>query len=197
MEILRKKQVEETLSDEEIIELYFARSERAIAETDLKYRKYLLAIAKNILRDDGESEECLGDTYFKTWRTIPPTRPRVFRAFLAKIMRNTAFDRYEEGQRKKRIPDGLCDPLDDYEDFLSGDGLDEELETRRIGEIINEYLSRASDRRMYMFVSRYYFAMPIAEIARRARVSESTVAKELAAAKRELRAALVKGGISL
>lgn len=197
MEILRKKQVSETLSDEEIIELYFARSERAIAETDLKYRKYLLAIAKNILIDDGESEECLGDTYFKTWRAIPPTRPRVFRAFLAKIMRNTAFDRYEEGQRKKRIPDGLCDPLDDYEGFLSGEDLDEELEARRIGEIISEYLSRASDRRMYVFVSRYYFAMPIAEIARRARVSESTVAKELAAAKRELRAALVKGGISL
>ena len=197
MEILQKKRVSETLPDEEIIELYFVRSERAIAETDLKYRRYLFAIAKNILIDDGESEECLGDTYFKTWCAIPPTRPRVFRAFLAKIMRNTAFDRYDERSRISRVPDGLCDPLDDYEGFLSGEDLDEELEARRIGEIINEYLSRASDRRMYIFVSRYYFAMPIAEIARRAHVSESTVAKELAAAKRELRAELVKGGITL
>ena len=186
-----------TLDDAEIIELYFARSERAIAETDLKYRRYLLAIAKNILSERDACEECLGDTYFKTWNAIPPTRPRIFRAFLAKIMRNTAFDLYDKTTSARRVPPSMCDSLEDYESFLSERELDEEIEARRIGEIINDWLDRVSDRLAYIFISRYYFAMPIAEIARRARVSESTVAKELARAKRELRERLAEEGIGL
>ena len=89
-----KQQERELLSDEQIIDLYFAREERAITETDNKYRGYLHTVANNILANEQDAEECLQDTYLRTWNTIPPERPSVFHAFLAKITRNLSLNRY-------------------------------------------------------------------------------------------------------
>ena len=96
-----KKKREFVLSDEQIIDLYFAREERAIAETDKKYCQYLHTVAYSILSNEQDAEECLQDTYIKTWNTIPPERPSIFRAFLAKITRNLSLDRYERDHRKQ------------------------------------------------------------------------------------------------
>ena len=95
---------ERYLPDPEIIELYWARDERAIDETDKKYRQYLHRIAYNIVHDDLDCEECLNDTYLGTWNRIPPTRPNAFQLFLSKIMRNIAIDRYRKNSAKKNIP---------------------------------------------------------------------------------------------
>ena len=87
------------LSDEDILNLYFARSEDAIRATDDKYGSYLIAIAYNIIHSHDISEECLNDTYFSTWNVVPPERPSAFRVFLSRIMRNRAIDRYEEKEK--------------------------------------------------------------------------------------------------
>lgn len=92
------------LKDEQIIELYWAREERAISETDRKYRKYLYTVAYNILHSDPDCEECLNDTYLGTWNAIPPHRPNFFQAFLSKIMRNTAVVHYKKNHTQSRIP---------------------------------------------------------------------------------------------
>ena len=90
------------MKDEEIIELYFKRNERAIEETDIKYGNYLASIAGNILKCPEDVEESLDDTYMKAWKRIPPTRPQIFRIFLGKITRNIAFNKYESMTAKKR-----------------------------------------------------------------------------------------------
>lgn len=185
------------LTDDEIIELYFSRSEAAIAETDRKYSKYLRAIACNILGDERDCEECLNDTYLKCWNSVPPVRPRNLRTYLSKIMRNKAVDRYDEARRQKRIPADSCDPLEDFENIIGNQNLDDEIEGARIGKIINSYLESLSDRRHFIFLSRFYYAAPLAEIARKLGVSTSTVNKELAAMKNELRLKLTDGGIDL
>ena len=191
------KSKEIILTDDEIIEQYFNRSERAIEETDKKYGKYLYTIAYNILGDERDCEECLNDTYLKTWNSIPPVRPRNLRTYLSKIMRNNAVDRYDEEHRQKRIPADSCDPLDDVDNIIGNQSLEDETEAARIGNIINSYLSSLSDRKMYIFMSRFYYAMPIADIAKKLGVSTSTVNKELAAMKNELRHKLTDGGIDL
>ena len=94
----------EHLSDEDIVELYWQRQERAIKETDSKYGNYLHTIAYNIVHDNLDCEECLNDTYMGTWERIPPARPSVFKVFLAKIMRNIALDRFRKNSASKRIP---------------------------------------------------------------------------------------------
>lgn len=188
---------EMTLTDTEIIELYFSRSENAISETDKKYRNYLYTIAYNILGDELDCEECLNDTYLKTWNSVPPVRPKNLRTYLSKIMRNKAVDRFDEERRQKRIPADSCDPLEDFDNIIGEDSLDDEIESASIGNIINTYLDALTDRRHFIFISRFYYAMPLSVIAKKLGVSLSTVNKELAAMKNELRAKLTDGGIDL
>ena len=194
----QQTQINPLLPDERIVELFWDRDETAIVQTDRKYRGYLYTIAFNILYSHESSEECLNDTYLKVWNCIPPTMPKVLRAFLAKIMRNTAIDRYDEDTRQKRVPVGLCESLEDFEGFLPDSRtIEDQLEAKLIGKIITEYLDGVSDRKLYIFMSRYYFMIPIGEIAKKLRVSESTVNKELAQMKKDLRLRLLKGGIGL
>ena len=83
----KQNQTREVLEDENIIELYWDRNEKAIEETDYKYGKYLYTISYNILHNHLDSEECLNDTYLGAWNKIPPERPNVFKVFLTRVMR--------------------------------------------------------------------------------------------------------------
>lgn len=183
------------IADETIVDLYWDRDERAIEETDRKYGAYLMTVAHRILHSREDSEECLNDTYLKAWNSIPPARPGVLRAFLSKIIRGTALDRYEERTRKKRIPAELCVPLSEVESLLPDSASDDEAEAREIAAILSAYLDKTTDRKLYIFVSRYFFVMSVREIAEKLGCSESTVHKELAAIRQELRAKLAEGGI--
>ena len=186
------------LPDAEIIELYWQRDERAIRETDRKYQAFLLSVAYNILRDGYDCEECLNDTYLGAWNAMPPARPTVLQAFLATIMRRTAIDRYKAKKRQKRVDSELTVALSEVEELLT-DGSDPaaELDARELGRVISEYIRSLSKRRRYVFMSRYYMARPIGEIAGLLGCSESTVNKEIAAIKRGLREVLEKEGYPL
>ena len=191
-------QTQAAMSDEQIVELYWRRDERAIRETDRKYQHFLLTVAHNILRDAQDCEECLNDTYLGAWNAIPPARPKVLQAFLATIMRRTAIDRYKAGKRQKRIDSELTVALSEVEEFLA-DGSDPaaELDAHELGRVISEFIRALPKRRMYIFMSRYYTARPIGEIARLLGCSESTVNKEIAAIKHDLKEKLEKEGYSL
>ena len=191
-------QTQAAMSDEQIVELYWQRDERAIMETDRKYQHFLLTVAHNILRDAQDCEECLNDTYLGAWNAIPPARPKVLQAFLATIMRRTAIDRYKAGKRQKRISSELTVALSEVEELLT-DGSDPaaELDARELGRVISEFIRALPKRRMYIFMSRYYTARPIREIARLLGCSESTVNKEIAAIKRDLKETLEKEGYPL
>ena len=88
--------------DKEIIELYWERDQQAIQETAGKYGTFLHSIAWNILRSHGDAEECVNDTYLRTWNAIPPARPSAFRAWLGRIARNLSLDRWKQGRTQKR-----------------------------------------------------------------------------------------------
>lgn len=182
------------LPDEKIIDLYFDRDERAIDETDLKYRKYLFTVAYNILYSNEDCEECLNDTYVGAWNTMPPQRPLNLKAFLTTILRRNAINRYREAQMQKRVPSNLTSALDELEYMLSGEGIDDEFDAKHLGEIISEYLKTLSKRQRYIFMSRYYMAEPIDKIASDMSVSKSTVNKEIALIKEGLKNALEKEG---
>ena len=107
------------VSDEQIIELYWKRDEIAIRETDLKYGKYLLTVAYNIVRDRQDCEECLNDTYVGVWNAIPPARPNAFKAFLTTVMRRIAVNRYHSNHRKGRLPSEMTVSLSELEGILT------------------------------------------------------------------------------
>ena len=186
------------LSDEQIIDLYFAREERAIAETDKKYCEYLHTVAYNILANEQDAEECLQDTYLRTWDAIPPERPSIFHAFLAKITRNLSLNRIEKANRKRRVPTEACYPMDEVQDFLPDPhDLAKDLQAATVRRIIAEYLDGTTERRLYIFISRFFYSYTVSQIAARLGCSTSTVNKELAEIKRELRACFEKEGIDV
>ena len=185
------------MSDEQIIELYWQRNERALKETDIKYKKFLLAIAYNILHDMCDSEECLNDTYMGAWNAIPPEKPISLPAFLTTIMRRTAINRYRVSNRYKRVEPARMVPLSEIEVFISSGDIHSEIEAKELGRIISEFIYSLPDRRMYIFMSRYYVFRSIKEIARLLGCSEATVNKEIAVIKRSLKERLEKEGYSL
>ena len=182
------------MSDEQIIELYWERDEQAIKETDAKYKSFLLSVAYNIVYDKGESEECLNDTYLDVWNSIPPSRPTVLKAFLATLMRRNAIDRYKARKRKKRVASELTVSLSEIADLGCDD---ESVSADELGRIISDFCRSLSDRRLYIFMSRYCIARPIKEIADLLGCSVSTVKKEISLIKRDLKESLEKEGYSL
>lgn len=187
----------EYLSDETIIDLYWDRNEKAIEETDRKYGKYLFAVAYNIVYDSMDCEECLNDTYLSTWNSIPPKRPTVFQAFLTRIMRNQAVDKFRTRSAAKRIPSELMISLDELEDCIANDlSIEEEIEVKELARALNNYLRSLPEREQFIFVCRYYYADKIASIAKMLKISEPTVFRSLSDMRNGLREHLEKEGIA-
>lgn len=185
------------IDDEEIIDLYWQRDERAIDETDFKYRKYLFTVAYNILYSKEDCDECLNDTYLGAWDKIPPERPSHLKAFLTTIVRRVSINRYNEKTRQKRVPSALTDALDELEAFIGDDTLRDEVDSEQLGAIINAFLYTLSKRQRYIFMSRYYLSEPIEKITSDLGVSKSTVNKEIAHIKEGLKNALEKEGYTI
>ena len=198
MELQRKNDTRVPMDDETILALYWQRDEKAIEETDFKYKAYLLSAAYRILHDSLDCEECLNDTYLATWNAIPPARPNLFKAFLTTILRRIAVNRYHHNLRKKRIPSEMTVSLSELEEFFAEDaGVERAFDAARLGNVISHYVRSLSERRRFIFMSRYYMAEPIDAIARTLNVSRSTVQKELAAIRIGLKETLEREGYSI
>lgn len=171
---------QEIIADEQIIELYWRREEKAIQETDKKYGQFLFRIAYNILHERLDCEECQNDTYLGVWNAIPPTRPTVFPAFITQIMRRIAINRYKEKASKKRIPSELTISMEDVNGTLHGDdSVAVKYEMAEVGKIINNYVRELSDRQRYIFIDRFYLAESVETIATDLSISVPTVYREI------------------
>ena len=186
------------LSDEAIVELYWARDEAAIKHTDIKYRSYLLKTAYNILQDMQDSEECLNDTYLDTWNAIPPERPRVLQAFIGRITRNLAIDRYRAKHRKKAVPPCFIASLEDLQGWaLEDDDYASKQEAQILADVISAWLRTLDERKRYVFFARYYDAQTTQDIAQVLGVARSTVNADIAFIKKSLKQALQKEGYTV
>ncbi len=186
------------LSDEEIVELYWLRDELAIRETDVKYGRFLLSVAYNIVHDNRDGEECLNDTYIGAWNAIPPHRPNGLQAFLTTIMRRVAINRYRANHCEKRLGSEFVLSLSELENFIATEGdMDTEMETRALASLISRYVRSLSDRQMVVFISRYYACDPIQKIANELGCSISTVKRELYEIKIGLKNLFEKEGYSI
>ncbi len=186
-------------SDEEIIELYWQRNEIAIRETDRKYGAYLFRIAYQILNDRLDSDECQNDTYFEAWNTIPPTKPRVFPAFLTQIVRFIAIDRYREKTSKKRVPSELTLSMEELSVFWEAHTTSSESdwEAKELGAILSDFIRELPKRRRYIFVGRYYIAESVEALAEELSISVPTVYRELEKLKEGLKEHLERNGVNV
>ena len=183
------------MKDEEIIELYFKRNERAIEETDIKYGGYLTSIAKNILKCIEDVEETLDDTYMKAWKRIPPTRPQILRIFLGKMTRNIAFNKYESMNAKKRGGGEIAAVLDELEECIpDANDVETAILGAELSKIINDFVNCLPEKEAYIFSCRYFYTEDISTIARKYNMTNNNVSVMLSRLRAKLQRRLVKEG---
>ncbi|MBQ8216305.1 MAG: sigma-70 family RNA polymerase sigma factor [Clostridia bacterium] len=198
MELQNKQTVRIPMDDDKIVALYWERNEKAIEETDIKYKKYLFSIAYNVVHDRLDCEECLNDTYIGAWNAMPPSKPNMLKAFLTTITRRIAIKRYHSNLKQSVIPSEMTVSLSELEIFLADDGdVDSEFDSERLGRVISDFVRSLSERRQFIFMSRYYVADPIDTIASDLSLSRSMVNKELAAIRSALKEKLESEGYSI
>lgn len=186
------------MNDSQIVALFFNRDQRAIEETAAKYGNYCYCIVHNILQSKEDAEEAVSDTYLALWATIPPHKPVVLRTFLGKIARRTALKRWEHSRTQKRGGGEVALALEELSEYLS-DGITPQtaIETAELTQILNEFLRKLPKEERQVFVCRYWYLDPIADIAKRFGFTQSKVKSMLARTRMKLRATLTKEGITL
>lgn len=162
------------MEDSRIVDLYWARSERAITETDAKYGSYCRSIARNILLNTEDAEECVNDTYLGAWNSIPPHRPSVLSTFLGKITRRIALNRRNAQHAQKRGGGETALALEELSEVVAAPGgVEAELEVKELSRAINGFLSDLPATERDVFVCRYWYLASIPEISRRFHFSQS------------------------
>lgn len=185
------------MEDGKIVELYWARNEAAIAETQKRYGRYCHSIAYNVLHSDEDAEECVNDTYVRAWNAMPPQRPSRLAAFLGRITRNLALDRYlfERTKKRARSTDFILDEIEEcIPDPDTARSLTDEIALR---DAINAFLASLPQKNRMVFLRRYWYLSPIKEIAADYDMTESNVKVMLHRTRQSFKAYLEKEGIEL
>ena len=157
------------MEDTAILELYWARDEQAIAETQKSYGKYCYSIAYHILHDREDTEECLNDTWMRAWNAIPPKKPNRM---------DTTLDELAE-----------CIP--------AAHKTEEAVEAAELERSINAFLHTLSEQECNVFLRRYWFVEEYAEIAGRYGMNLNTVKTSLFRTRKKLQKYLEQQGIVL
>ena len=182
------------MEDTKIIELFWARDEDSIVQTDAAYGRKLHALANKILNNWEDAEESVSDTYMKTWEIIPPQRPTYFYAFIASICRHLSFHKVDWKQAAKRNAE-IVTLTDEMELCIPDTSRDREMEAKEIGRVLNAFLETLPKETRLIFLRRYWHVDTIAEIAARYGITESKVKMQLSRTRAKLCTYLEQEGI--
>lgn len=186
------------MDDYEIVQLFWARDEQAIPAAASKYGKYCTAIAENILACRQDAEECVNDTYLNAWNSMPPHKPGILSAFLGKITRNLAINRYRQNHAVKRGGSEFPTVLDELAECVSGtDNVEQAVEGRELAKTIDAFLATLPSSKRDIFICRYWYFDSISSIAARFKITENNVSVILNRLRIKLRHYLSERGFEL
>lgn len=183
------------ITDEEIITLFFSRSQQAVQVLDNKYGALCRQLSRRIVIDIRDAEECVNDAYLCVWNTVPPEKPVYLRAFLCKIVRNLSLKRLEMLNTAKR-GGGQALPLEELADSLgTADRVEEQIEADELARALSAFLDTLSQENRVVFLQRYWFSLPYSEIAHQVGLSEKNVSVRLSRIRKQLKHYLMKRGM--
>lgn len=182
------------MEDYAIIDLYWARDQRAISASDEKYGAQCRSLSCNLLSSWEDAEECVNDTWHRAWDTMPPQRPNSLRAYLAKIVRNLSIDRWRAKTARKR-GEGLEALSAELEDCVPAPSAEEETEARFVTACIDRWLDGLKREDRTIFVRRYWYGQRVDELARQFGCSSNRMAQRLFRLRASLRNTLEQEGI--
>lgn len=168
------------MEDQEIVRLYLDRDTAALSETAIKYSNYCHSIAKSILGSAEDAEECVNDAYLRAWNSIPPHRPNALSAYLGKLTRNLAFDRFRKQSADKRGGGEAALVLEELSECVSGtDSVEQEFDRKEFVQAINDFLNSLPQKKCRIFLCRYWYAYSIPEIAEKFGITEGNASVTL------------------
>ncbi|MBR5114208.1 MAG: sigma-70 family RNA polymerase sigma factor [Oscillospiraceae bacterium] len=183
------------MEDSRIVELFWARDEAAISEARGKYGRYCLSVAANILGSGEDAEETLSDALYAAWNAIPPHRPAMLSTFLGKLTRRAALKKVREASAQKRGGGQLALTLEELSECVSGSGSAEEaVEAAELARAVNAFLAALPAQERNIFLCRYWYLDPVADIASRFGCGQSKVKMTLKRTREKLRTHLEKEG---
>ena len=185
------------MEDQEIVDLYWGRDQRAIVRSEEKYGTYLRGIAWHILANREDCEECVNDTWLKAWNAMPMARPSILSAFLGAITRNLSLDRYRRKRSAKRGKGQVEYVFDELLDCAGGDEPARHLEERELVESLNRFLGELDPQKRVLFVRRYWYMDTVAELAGQFALSESNVKTSLFRIRQKLKEHLRREGFAV
>lgn len=186
------------MEDKAILDLYFARDELAITETDRKYGGYCYSVANRILYSNEDSEETVSDTYWQAWNSIPPQRPNFLKLFLAKITRNLALNRRQKQTADKRGGGEVDLVLEELAGCIPGtEQIDDQLNAKELGRTIRMFLDTLPERDRAIFLHRYFFVEDADTISARYGMKRTTVNVILSRTRTKLKTFLTQEGYIL
>ena len=176
------------------MDLYWERSENAITETDIKYRTRCINVARNILNDISDSEECLNDTYLTAWNRMPTERPEFLNAFLFRIIKYHALNRlkYITSEKRKQSNSVSFDELEECVDGKTG--TEEKFDESELVKALNEFVGSLDEGKRFIFVRRYWYFDSQAQIAEKCSVKEENIKSILARLRKNLKKFLEERG---
>ena len=184
------------MRDTEILDLYWKREERAIAESQRSYGNYFYSIAWQILYDREDSFEFVNDTWLRAWNAIPPKRPGKLALFLRTITRNLSLDRWKEKHTMKRGNGEMTLALDELAECVpDARSTEDAVEAAELERMMNEFLRTLPEKECNIFLRRYWYVEEYSEIARRYGMKLNTVKTSLFRTRARLRAYLEREGV--
>ena len=184
------------MEDHEIIDLYWAREERALEESDRKYGRLCRSVAYQILNSREVSEECVNDTWLRSWQAMPPHRPGILSAFFSKITRNLSLDRYKAARAEKRGGGQLPLALDELAGCLpSAQNVEQEAELQELTRLLDRFLRTLPQKECCIFLRRYWYLDGVKEIAKRYDMAEGSVKSSLYRTRQKLKTVLEREGV--
>ena len=186
------------MTDLQIIDLYWCRSEDAIAESDAKYGSYCFAVSNNILSDALDAEECVSDTWLRAWSAMPPERPDKLKLFFAKITRNLSIDRLKAKLAQKRGGGETELILEELEQCIASAGnVETAYIVKELGSCINQFVRRLPERDGNLFIRRYFYGEDLETAAGRYGVTAHNAAVILSRVRQKLKRQLEQEGFNL
>lgn len=185
------------MTDEKIIALYECRDEQAIPASIEQYGTYCHAIAGRILKDPGDIEEVLADTWLAAWNSIPPQRPRYLRLFLGKITRNKALSLWRKNQAYHRGGGEPAIALEELGQIAGGHTPEQVVDTQQLGAAIGRFLQTEPPRRRSVFLRRYFYMEDPATIAAYYGIRETNLRMMLSRTRQRLKRFLEQEGYIL
>ena len=137
-----------------------------------------MKIARSILNDHQDAEECVNDAYLGAWNSIPPQSPDPLRSYICRIVRNRSLKKLRTNSAIKRGSQFEVS-LSELEDCIPDNSMDEQLSISELSAQINAFLAALPKDDRLMFVKRYWFSESISELADAFGITENNVSVRL------------------